>query len=293
MAGQLREPPEQELEIEIPTTAIKTLASESPDPQKNTAHGKSTRGKAEAEVEAGVIIKKEVEETAAVVAAKPRAKSTDEQGFRYQPIIIEIEYTIEKFNDGLHFVGWELDGERYPHLYTTNSSLPGSACCLFPCLDDFTSRCSWDISIRCPRTLGDALQSIHNASSATSEIKSPANPQLEIPIQTASRSFINRAAFGKNSKQPDKTIMLEVMEAMYPNLRETVREHDDASPPTNHEVTILGEDFKEDPEQDPPKEDSKEDPEEDSLMLSDEDKARDMTVVCSGELIEEVSSNYP
>ncbi|KAF3898867.1 Transcription initiation factor TFIID subunit [Trichophyton interdigitale] len=74
---------------------------------------------------------------------------------RFTAITILIEFTIEKPRDGIQFVGLESRDLRYPHAYTTNSSDTGEFCCLFPCVDDMSSRCTWDISIRCPRTLGD------------------------------------------------------------------------------------------------------------------------------------------
>ena len=74
---------------------------------------------------------------------------------RYTPFTITIEYTIEHIRDGFHFVGVGDQDRRYPHAYTNDDAHPGTACCLFPCVDDISSRCTWDLSIRCPRTLGD------------------------------------------------------------------------------------------------------------------------------------------
>ncbi|TQS33566.1 hypothetical protein Golomagni_06085, partial [Golovinomyces magnicellulatus] len=42
-------------------------------------------------------------------------------------------------------------------MYTRHSLQPGTASCIFPCMDDHGCRCDWKISIRYPRTLGDAL----------------------------------------------------------------------------------------------------------------------------------------
>ena len=76
----------------------------------------------------------------------------------YALMKVEVEYFIREFRDGLEFVGLEAGGARYPHVYTRNSLFPGTASCLFPCIDDGLSRCSWDISIRYPRTLGDCTE---------------------------------------------------------------------------------------------------------------------------------------
>lgn len=81
----------------------------------------------------------------------------DLQGPSYAPLKLEIEYVLDDFRDGFHFVGLEDGDSRYPHAYTRNSPFPGSACCLFPCIDDGVTRCPFEIEIRYPRTLGDAL----------------------------------------------------------------------------------------------------------------------------------------
>lgn len=70
---------------------------------------------------------------------------------------VEIEYTLDDFRDAVHFVGVEDGDMRYPHVYTRNSSFPGMASSLFPCVDDGTTRCNFDVSVRYPRTMGDAL----------------------------------------------------------------------------------------------------------------------------------------
>lgn len=75
---------------------------------------------------------------------------------RFTPIIISIEYVIENICDGLNFAGWEEDDLQYPHVYTGKLS-PYSSCCLFPCVDAIDARCTWEISICTPRTLGDAF----------------------------------------------------------------------------------------------------------------------------------------
>ncbi|KAL8839149.1 MAG: hypothetical protein Q9176_004652 [Flavoplaca citrina] len=85
------------------------------------------------------------------------ARTAVEQDLRYKPLTVEIEFTISHIRDGIQFVGWEEEDLRYPHAYTQSFSAPGGVCCLFPCLDDLAARCTWEISIKCPKTLGDAF----------------------------------------------------------------------------------------------------------------------------------------
>lgn len=75
----------------------------------------------------------------------------------YAPIVVRIEFETRNIRQGLHFVGLSSNDSRYPHAFTTNSTSPGTACCLFPCIDDTSIRCQWSINMRCPKTLGDAL----------------------------------------------------------------------------------------------------------------------------------------
>ena len=83
---------------------------------------------------------------------------TGEQIARFTPITVSFEYNIGYLRDGMHFAGWEEGDLRYPHAYSTNSIAPGMACCLFPCVDELTAQCTWEISIRCSKTLGDAFK---------------------------------------------------------------------------------------------------------------------------------------
>lgn len=104
-----------------------------------------------------------------------KGEAGNEQSFstRYAPITIYIDFVIEKVRDGLHFVGWDQDDLRYPHAYTQNAA-PGAMSCLFPCVDSLDSRCTWDITIKTARTLGDALQphaEDRNASRASAKLR--------------------------------------------------------------------------------------------------------------------------
>jgi transcription initiation factor TFIID subunit 2 len=84
-------------------------------------------------------------------------KTAAEQSARYQPLTVSISFTGNNFRDGLQFVGVSEGDSRFPHVYTRHSMDPGIAC-IFPCIDDPAMRCTWDISIKCSRTLGDALK---------------------------------------------------------------------------------------------------------------------------------------
>ncbi|KAL5113695.1 Transcription initiation factor TFIID subunit 2 [Pleosporales sp. CAS-2024a] len=81
----------------------------------------------------------------------------DAHGTFYAPIRIEMHYTLDDFRDGFHFAGVEDGDSRFPHAYTRASPFAGTACCLFPCIDDGETRCPFDVSVRYPRTVGDAL----------------------------------------------------------------------------------------------------------------------------------------
>ena len=97
------------------------------------------------------------------------SKNTADQGSRFSQFSIFIDFVVDYVRDGLHFVGWDPDDLRYPHVYTQNSGI-GSASCLFPCLDSATSRCTWEISIKTPRTIGDALRSNADQVSSASRL---------------------------------------------------------------------------------------------------------------------------
>lgn len=144
--GQLREPPEEELVITLPKWLH--IVEEDPSSVAVQEARLSTNG---------IGIKSDGIDGAPPVGT-PTVATAYEPGTVFQPIKIHIDFVVKEFRDGLHFVGLQEDDTRYPHLYTRNSAFPGAACCLFPCLDNTSSRCPWDISIRCPRTLGDVFQ---------------------------------------------------------------------------------------------------------------------------------------
>ena len=81
-----------------------------------------------------------------------------EQGPKFAPLKIYLEFTVQDFRDGLQWVGFNDGDGRFPHVYTRSSRTPGSISSIFPCGDNLNSRCMWEISITCPRTLGDAFR---------------------------------------------------------------------------------------------------------------------------------------
>jgi len=103
--------------------------------------------------------KRDSPDVGALGTITPAATTRPDAVPTYAPIQIFIEFTLDSFREGLHFVGSE-DDHRYPHAYTTNNILPGSACSLFPCLDSLWERCTWEIDITCPNTLGDIGKSV-------------------------------------------------------------------------------------------------------------------------------------
>ena len=138
---QLSVPPHEELVIKLG----KSIKIEEEDP---FAHGFAKAGGSKRDSYAG-------DDGA---DATQDADTGGESSAQFTPLFVDIEFTIPRLRTGLHFVGWEVGDLRYPHMFTTNSSLPGSACSLFPCVDELVSRCTWDISVTCPKTLGDAFQ---------------------------------------------------------------------------------------------------------------------------------------
>ncbi|KAI9866635.1 MAG: hypothetical protein M1813_001187 [Trichoglossum hirsutum] len=151
LAPQLREPPEEELVVNLPKSVrieeIDLFAMDVGNVLASRVNGVAKRDSGDA----------------TSVAATP-ASRVDDQAGRFKPLTVYIEFAISRVRDGLHFIGLDEGDPRYPHAYTKNFSFPGSACCLFPCVDDLSTRCTWEITIKCPRTLGDAVSHLVNGS---------------------------------------------------------------------------------------------------------------------------------
>lgn len=135
-----RTPPEPELVVTIP----RTVRIEELDPFS-----------VEAQNELSVRANGNAEDAAA--DAPLGSKATDTTLPKYTAITVNAEFSIDHPRDGIQFVGVEDCDWRYPHAFTTNSSDMRDCCCLFPCVEDISSRCTWDMSIRCPRTIGDVF----------------------------------------------------------------------------------------------------------------------------------------
>lgn len=144
LEGQLKDPPEEELIVNLP----KNFKIDELDPF--SAEGQNI-------IVAKVGSWKRDSNDNTVVELSQSSRTGIEPTARFTPITIRIEYVIHKIRDGMHFVGWEEGDLRYPHAYSRISLSPGGACCLFPCADDRASRSTWEISIKCARSIGDAL----------------------------------------------------------------------------------------------------------------------------------------
>ena len=144
--GRLRDGSDTELIISL----NKNVKIEAVDPSSENIHGALSRKTTAHDRE-------DAEDISAVDFAQA-ARMNPDQPVQFQPIKVNIEFNIPRARNGIHFVGLEDGDFRYPHFYSTASSLPGSACCIFPCVDRLTSRSTWEISFKCPRTVGDAFK---------------------------------------------------------------------------------------------------------------------------------------
>lgn len=85
-------------------------------------------------------------------------RTTEDGGAIYKTITVDIYYTVKDSRDGLHWVGLREADSRHPHVYTRSRSLSHEASCfVFPCIDSFSSRSTWKITILCSRTLRDIV----------------------------------------------------------------------------------------------------------------------------------------
>lgn len=134
----IQTPPEPELTVSIP----KNIRIDELDPYSLEAQNQATLRLSTAAVD---------EHGDAIVASKlPELP-------KFTLITVSIEFIIENIRDGLQFVGLDPIDRRYPHAYTNNLSDIQACCSLFPCAEDLTARCTWELSIRCVRTLGDVF----------------------------------------------------------------------------------------------------------------------------------------
>lgn len=98
------------------------------------------------------------EHDAVAVADTPVIERLQQQISQFAPIKLTIEFELDVDREGIRWVGCDPGDQRYPYLYTRLEPWTGSTSSLFPCVDDATSKCIWELAIRCPRTLGDAYR---------------------------------------------------------------------------------------------------------------------------------------
>ncbi|KAK3671208.1 Transcription initiation factor TFIID subunit 2 [Recurvomyces mirabilis] len=103
-------------------------------------------------------LQKQESDAMAIAAETPTIAAAAQQGPQFAPIKLSIEFETTTLRDGVRWLGCLEGDKHYPYMYTKAERWPGNTSCIFPCLDDRTSRCSWELSIRCPRTLGDAFR---------------------------------------------------------------------------------------------------------------------------------------
>jgi transcription initiation factor TFIID subunit 2 len=96
-------------------------------------------------------------------SSAPEPRNAEDAVQKFTSILVQIDFTIEDIRNGLQFVGLDKNDQRYPHVYTTNSQFSsGAASCLFPCVDNLWSRHTFELVIKCPRTVADAFQSVRS-----------------------------------------------------------------------------------------------------------------------------------
>ena len=140
------------------------------------------------------------ENDATAVAETPTISSAAQQGPQFAPIKLFIEFEVASFRDGIHWTGYAEGDMRYPCLYTKAEPWPGNSSCIFPCVDDTTSRCSWDISIRCARTLGDAFRFRKDSDEQSNDNDATADQDVEMTNESATASKAT-AARDKNANE--------------------------------------------------------------------------------------------
>jgi transcription initiation factor TFIID subunit 2 len=93
----------------------------------------------------------------AIDAAMPI--SFEDGDLMFMPITLDVRYVVERSREAVRWVGTQEGDPRYPHMYTCASSVPGLfPCFAFPIVGSASSRCSWRLTINCPRTIGDFVQ---------------------------------------------------------------------------------------------------------------------------------------
>jgi transcription initiation factor TFIID subunit 2 len=180
IAGSFKDPADGEFWAILPKGVHIEEANPTPTDTQNASAAKVVPGEA-----------KRGSEDAGASLPTAVSKSAEEPIVRYTPITLSIEFETQEFRDGLQFIGCEEGDQRYPHAYTRVLPAPGSACSIFPCIDDASARCTWDIVIKYPRTLADIFppQTPGSASDADDATPtSPANPAGSIDDEASDAS---------------------------------------------------------------------------------------------------------
>ncbi|TKA23026.1 hypothetical protein B0A50_07244 [Salinomyces thailandicus] len=103
-------------------------------------------------------LQKQESDAMAVADGATLQPTAAQQGPQFAPVKLFVEFEVSSFRDGIHWIGCDDLDKRYPYMYTKAELWSGNSSTIFPCVDDATSRYSWEFSIRCPRTLGDAFK---------------------------------------------------------------------------------------------------------------------------------------
>jgi transcription initiation factor TFIID subunit 2 len=83
---------------------------------------------------------------------------SDTTAAKFTPLTVVIEFESCHAHECLQFVSGKRGKGRWPHVYTRTKPGSGGASPLFPCVDELECRCTWDVSIKCVRTVGDAIR---------------------------------------------------------------------------------------------------------------------------------------
>ncbi|RMZ78794.1 hypothetical protein DV738_g3635, partial [Chaetothyriales sp. CBS 135597] len=82
---------------------------------------------------------------------------TDASDAEYTPLTISMDFATDHISEAVQFVSGTSGSGKWPHLYTRGTNSRAISSAIFPCVDVLRARCTWDIAITCPRTVGDAI----------------------------------------------------------------------------------------------------------------------------------------
>ena len=112
---------------------------------------------AEVHTQAAGTIKITDPQTQGASASEVTQALADATAAKFTPLAVVIEFESCHARETLQFATGRRGSGRWPHAYTRAKLGSGGASSLFPCVDRINSRCTWDVSIKCPRTVGDAI----------------------------------------------------------------------------------------------------------------------------------------